>query len=151
MRLFIAGLLRRIGLLRADLLTRVTDRMPADNEVWSGELVVVESGGFRKWACMKCPGGCGMKISLSLNANLGPRWRVTGDWFGRPSIEPSVHQMNECRCHFWVRSGQVEWCPDGPSSPANRIEPKPHVRNAQQSARAQPARHHRLAVATCIF
>jgi len=113
MRLFTAGLLRRIGLLRADLLTRVTDRVPADDEVRTGELVVVESDGFRKWACMKCPGGCGVKISLSLNANRRPRWRVAGDWFGRPSIEPSVHQMNECRCHFWVRGGRVEWCPDG--------------------------------------
>ena len=50
MRLFIAGLLWRIGLLRADLLTRVTDKMPADDEVRAGELVVVESDGFRKWA-----------------------------------------------------------------------------------------------------
>lgn len=112
-RLTVALLLRAIGLLRADLLTRVTDRMPADMEIKPGELVVVDSDGFRKWACLKCPGGCGVKISLSLNPNRRPLWRVAGDWFGRPSIEPSVHQMNDCRCHFWVRRGRIEWCPGG--------------------------------------
>ncbi len=112
-RLTFARLLRAIGLLRADLLTRVADRMPADMEIKSDELVVVESDGFRKWACLKCPGGCGVKIALSLNPNRRPRWRVATDWFARPSIEPSVHQMNDCRCHFWVRRGVIEWCPDG--------------------------------------
>ena len=116
-RLAVTRLLRTIGLLRADLLTRVTDRMPADMEIKSGELVVVDSDGFRKWACLKCPGGCGVKISLSLNPKRRPRWNVAGDWFGRPSIEPSVHQMNDCRCHFWVRRGVVEWCPGGRPPP----------------------------------
>jgi hypothetical protein len=74
MRMKISGLLRRLGLLRADFLTRVAARMPVDSEIGAGELVVVENGGLQKWACMKCPGGCGMKISLSLNANRRPRW-----------------------------------------------------------------------------
>jgi Family of unknown function (DUF6527) len=118
-RLTVARLLRAIGFLRADLLTRVADRVPADMEIKSGELVVVETDGFRKWACLKCPGGCGVKISLSLNPNRRPRWRVSADWFARPSIEPSVHQMNACRCHFWVRRGRVEWCPGGRPSAAS--------------------------------
>lgn len=112
-RLTVARLLRLIGLLRADLLTRVADRMPAEMEIKSGELVVVESDGFRKWACLKCPGGCGVKIALSLNPNRRPRWRVDADLFTRPSIEPSVHQTNDCGCHFWVRRGVIEWCPGG--------------------------------------
>jgi ThiF family len=31
------------------------------------------------------------------NPDRRPRWRLTSDWFGRPSIEPSVRQMNRCR------------------------------------------------------
>lgn len=121
-RLTVARLLRAIGLLRADLLTRVTNRMLADMEIGPGELVVVESDGFRKWACLKCPGGCGVKISLSLTPNRRPLWRVAGDWFGRPSISPSVHQMNDCRCHFWVRRGRIEWCAGGrPSPPSTTV------------------------------
>ncbi|MGO9818139.1 MAG: DUF6527 family protein [Acidocella sp.] len=87
--------------------------MPLDSEVPDGELVVVENGGLQKWACLKCPGGCGQKIALSLNPERRPRWRVWSDWFGRPSVEPSVHQKNACRCHFWIRRGQIKWCADG--------------------------------------
>ncbi len=116
-RLTVARSLRAIGLLRADLLTRMADRVPADMEIKSGELVVVESEGFRKWACLKCPGGCGTKISLSLNPKRRPRWHVAVDWFVRPSISPSVHQINDCRCHFWVRRGRVEWCAGGRPAP----------------------------------
>lgn len=116
-RLTVARLLSAIGLLRADLLTRVADRMPADMEIKSGELVVVESDGFRKWACLNCPGGCGVRISLSLNPNRRPRWHVAADWFVRPSISPSVHQINDCRCHFWVRRGRIEWCAGGRPAP----------------------------------
>lgn len=112
-RFAIIQLLRSVGLLRADLITRVAARMPADAEIVPGELVVVESDGLQKWACMKCPGGCGVKIALSLNANRRPRWRVADDWFCRPSIDPSVHQTNDCRCHFWVRRGLIKWCPNG--------------------------------------
>jgi len=112
----IARLLRSVGLLCADLLTRTAARMPTDTEVAPGELVVVESDGLQKWACMKCPGGCGLKIALSLNPNRRPRWRVASDWFGRPSVEPSVHQLNDCRCHFWVRRGRIDWCPGGKPS-----------------------------------
>ena len=70
-RLTVARLLRAIGLLRADLLTRVTDRMPEDMEIKSGELVVVDNDGFRKWACLKCPGGCGQKFPSRSTLNGG--------------------------------------------------------------------------------
>jgi hypothetical protein len=112
-RMRIVGLLRHLRFLRADLLTRVAARMPINGEISNGELVIVASGGIQKWACMKCPGGCGTTITLSLNPERRPRWQVLRDWFGRPTLEPSVHQMTACRCHFWVRRGLVEWCADG--------------------------------------
>ena len=34
------------------------------------------------------------------------------DWLGRPSLSPSVRQLNECRCHFWITRGMVRWCAD---------------------------------------
>jgi hypothetical protein len=106
-------LLSGIGFVHADLVFRMTERMPTDSEMRDGELVVVENGGVWKWACLKCPGGCGQKISLSLNPERRPRWRVWSDWFGRPSVEPSVHQKNSCRCHFWIRRGKIQWCAGG--------------------------------------
>ncbi|OYV32711.1 MAG: hypothetical protein B7Z80_26130 [Rhodospirillales bacterium 20-64-7] len=110
---FVFRVLQTLGLFRADLSSRVTDRMPLDSDVKEGELVIVENNGLQKWACLKCPGGCGLKIALSLNFERRPRWRVCRDWIGRPSIEPSIHQKNACQCHFWIRRGQIQWCPDG--------------------------------------
>ena len=105
--------LQALGFFRADLASRVTDRMPLDSEMKEGELVIVQNSGLQKWACLKCPGGCGLKIALSLNPERRPRWRVWRDWVGRPSVKPSIHQKNACRCHFWIRRGQIQWCPGG--------------------------------------
>jgi hypothetical protein len=113
MRIFIAKFLRSLRVIHFDLLSRSTERHPVDNEIAAGEVVVVESDGVRKWACLKCPGGCGAKIALSLNPERRPRWQIARDWFGRPSITPSVHQLNACGCHFWIRAGRVDWCPGG--------------------------------------
>ena len=113
MRYRIALWLRSIRILRFDLLVRSTDRHPSGSEITVGEVVVVEADGVRKWACLKCPGGCGMKIALSLNPNRRPRWQIARDWFGRPTVTPSVHQQNVCGCHFWIRAGRIDWCPGG--------------------------------------
>jgi hypothetical protein len=97
---------------RPDLVGRVSPTHPAPNALPAGRLVVVRDNGLEKAACLRCPGGCGAKIILSLSPKRLPRWRVRLDWLGRPSIEPSVRQLNACRCHFWIRSGRVEWCQD---------------------------------------
>lgn len=85
---------------------------PSPDDLTPGRLIVVRDGALTKWACFRCPGGCGERIQLSLNSARRPRWSVSLDWLRRPSLEPSVRQMNACRCHFWVRKGRVEWCGD---------------------------------------
>ena len=32
-----------------------------------------------------------------LAAHVGP---VTFDWLHRPTVTPSIHQLNACHCHF---------------------------------------------------
>ncbi|WP_231606075.1 DUF6527 family protein [Pandoraea apista] len=56
---------------------------------------------------MSCPGGCGVQISLSLNPDRRPRWSVETDFWGRPTMSPSIHQHRACSCHFWVKKGGV--------------------------------------------
>ncbi|GJD34006.1 DUF6527 family protein [Methylobacterium aerolatum] len=109
----LAKVLKALGLLRYDLLVRRVSHYPRSDEVEAGELVHVVDGGVEKWACFHCPGACGAMIPLNLNPKRRPRWSVKSDWLLRPSISPSVHQQNDCACHFWIRSGRVDWCADG--------------------------------------
>lgn len=113
MRKILARFLRTLGIIRYDLLVRRVSTYPRDDEVRDGEVVHVVDGGIEKWACLRCPGGCGALIPLNLNPKRRPRWSVGSDWLRRPSLGPSVHQRNACACHFWVRKGRVDWCADG--------------------------------------
>ncbi len=98
--------------LRPDVVALVVDRHPTPEELQPGTLFVVQDGRRAKWVCFRCPGGCGEKLQLSLNPSRRPRWAVSLDWLRRPSLSPSIRQMNHCRCHFWIKGGCVEWCRD---------------------------------------
>lgn len=105
--------LERVGWLpKSHLVASVQDAHPDLERLRSGCLVIVRSGSLDKWVCFRCPGGCGEKLQLSLSQQRRPRWSISVDWFGRPSISPSIRQTNACRCHFWVKGGRVEWCRD---------------------------------------
>ena len=113
MKKSLAKLLRRVGLLRFDLLSASRPTYPDTDKISVEELIVVDDDGIKKWACLRCPGGCGASISLSLNQQRRPRWKVLTDFWARPTVEPSVHQQNECGCHFWIKGGRIEWCQGG--------------------------------------
>lgn len=97
---------------RPGILARVADRHPTPQQLVAGVLVVVGDRHRKKWACLRCPCGCGDKIQLSLSPERRPRWSVKIDWLARPSVEPSVHQLDGCRSHFWIRRGRIVWCKD---------------------------------------
>jgi hypothetical protein len=113
MRVMIAKLLRRVGLLHWDLISASQSTYPDLAAIRGDELVIVEDAGILKWACLRCPGGCGTSISLSLNQQRRPRWHVRIDFWRRPTVGPSVHQKNDCGCHFWIKGGLIEWCAGG--------------------------------------
>ena len=105
--------LRALGILRFDFLAKRKEAFPDETSAQPGELTIVSSGDIDKWACLLCPGGCGRQIALSLNPSRRPRWSVTLGLWKRPTIEPSVHQLNDCGCHFWIRNGVIDWCEGG--------------------------------------
>lgn len=113
MKHVLARCLRYLRLLRFDFLTERRTTLPARSSLTDDKLALVQSGDVKKWACIKCPGGCGEVINLSLNQNQRPRWSISEDFWTRPSVHPSVHQKNECGCHFWIKKGQVNWCKGG--------------------------------------
>ncbi|WP_298820420.1 DUF6527 family protein [uncultured Roseibium sp.] len=109
----ISQFLRHLRLLRFDLLTDRSPSLPDNSSIVDQRLTIVESDGVKKWACFRCPGGCGELINLSLNPNQRPRWTVSEDFWMRPTVNPSVHQQNACGCHFWIKQGHVHWCKGG--------------------------------------
>lgn len=113
MKTFIAKLLKRVGLLQFDFLATSQPTYPHIDKIRDGEVILVEDAEVMKWACFRCPGGCGACLSLSLNPQRRPRWTVLIDRWGRPSVEPSIHQKNDCGCHFWIKNGRVIWCKSG--------------------------------------
>ncbi|APR51152.1 hypothetical protein CA223_18985 [Sphingomonas koreensis] len=122
-----ANVLRRclavVGIIqRPDLAARIMNRHPNPEELPPGTVVIVKDGRVEKWACLRCPGGCGEKLMLSLNQARRPRWSVSLDWLCRPSITPSINQLNACGCHFWIKDGAVEWCRDSRRSSVSGCE-----------------------------
>lgn len=117
-RNFLRGLLVRIEVIRRpDLIGHTMNQHPTPDELPSGSLVLVKNGQYLKWACFRCPGGCGEKLQLSVNVNQRPHWTVQLDWLRRPSVTPSIRQLNTCRCHFWIKKGVVKWCSDSGKKP----------------------------------
>src|SRR5664280_2812171 len=89
--------LRLCGAVRAPALVgEIVPRHPTPSQLEEGKLFVVRDAELEKWACFKCPGGCGEKIMLSLVPGRHPRWRVSLDWLKRPSVSPSIWQKNDC-------------------------------------------------------
>lgn len=67
--------------------------------------------GLAPWAAaMLCPCGCGNVIQLSLLDADSPRWQLSVDRKGLPTLSPSVHRTKGCRSHFFLRAGQIVWC-----------------------------------------
>lgn len=113
LRTSIAKALTWLGIIKSpELLISTAPDMPAPDELVPGQLIVVGPAGRPKWATFLCPSGCGTPILLSLSPDRRPRWTVSFDWLGRPSLEPSVRRKDGCRCHFWMRRGQIDWCKD---------------------------------------
>lgn len=59
---------------------------------------------------LRCPCGCGRAIELLLVPEAKPRWDLTLNAKGQPSLTPSVWLKNGCRSHFRVRHGRIDWC-----------------------------------------
>ncbi|BAY63624.1 hypothetical protein NIES22_37120 [Calothrix brevissima NIES-22] len=115
--MFLRGVVRQLliwlrFIRQPDLSARIVPTHPAPKNIKPGEILVVGDAEYQKWACFRCPGGCGENILLSLNQKRHPCWAIAIDSLGRPTLNPSVRQLNECHCHFWVRQGVVEWCAD---------------------------------------
>ena len=74
-----------------------------------GALVLARDGNEDWCVGMKCPCGCGRTIELLLIPEAKPRWSLSLDAAGLPSLSPSVFLRDGCRAHVWLRGGRVTW------------------------------------------
>lgn len=88
---------------------------PAPNELRPDEIVAVVAGDETKWLCFLCPCDSGEIVRLAVSKTRRPAWTYTADRLGRPTIHPSIWQLDGCRCHFWVKKGEIDWCGDSGS------------------------------------
>lgn len=107
-----------LGLIdKPDLLVKLVESQPAPVQTIPGIVYVVGGKGFRKWAVFRCPCHENEIVQLSLMPNRRPRWAVVVDFLERPTIDPSVRQLDGSCAHFWVRRGKVQWCADTGQKP----------------------------------
>lgn len=73
------------------------------------DLVLLHDGSEHWSVGMQCPCGCKETIELMLLKEAKPRWQLTINKEGQPSLRPSILRRTGCRSHFWIRAGRVEW------------------------------------------
>jgi len=90
------------------LIVILGDSLPA-RMPWRNLILAKDDG--EDWCVgMRCPCGCGRIIELLVIPEANPRWSLSVDPAGRPTLQPSVWLRDGCRSHFWMRNGRVEWC-----------------------------------------
>jgi len=112
-----------IGIIRKPaLIGDFLEEHPIPENIQAGVVYVIRSAGYPKWAIFRCPEHENEIIQLCLMEKRRPRWTVKMDWLGRPTINPSVRQLESPYAHFWVKTGHVEWCADSGRRPQNIAE-----------------------------
>ena len=94
---------------RSEFMAEVQAFHPTPEQLRPGKLFIVRDDTLDKWIWLRCPCGCGAKVQLSMDRNRRPLWSAKVDWLGRPTIEPPIRRLDECRCHFWLNRGQIQW------------------------------------------
>lgn len=73
------------------------------------DLVLLKDDGEEWSVGFRCPCGCGDTIELLLLPDVYPRWDMTVDGRGRPTLTPSIWKATGCKSHFWVSAGKIIW------------------------------------------
>lgn len=84
------------------------DTLPSD--LPSRDLVLTRDDGDDWSVGMRCPCGCGDTIELMILREAHPRWDISVNEGGYPTLHPSVWRKTGCRSHFWIRGGRLLWC-----------------------------------------
>lgn len=95
-----------------NFIARYVGNNPTSESIEDGEVVIVGSRSYQKWAYLKCPCGCGNTTMLSLSTKRRPSWSVHLNWMMIPTVYPSVRDVGSCYAHYWIKKGKIHWCRD---------------------------------------
>ena len=56
-----------------------------------------------------CPCGCNVLLYLNLLEEVRPCWSFKISKKKKISLHPSINRKTDCRSHFFVRQGKIEW------------------------------------------
>jgi hypothetical protein len=74
----------------------------------AGDAAVVVRGRDRS-IVLACPDGCGDLLTVNLDPQAGPAWRIYRRDRGL-SVFPSVWRESDCRSHFIIWQSNILWC-----------------------------------------
>lgn len=97
-------LIDRISPAQEYTAVRVADR---PNVPKPGVIYVIGNGEHIWEASMRCPEGCGHQLSMNLQPDIKPNWRLIEHNDGSISLSPSVWRKQGCGCHFFLKRGKV--------------------------------------------
>ncbi len=104
LRVFKRWLRRQPLPLRTVWITELPERLQ------SGCVYVAGEGDFLWYAAMRCPCNCGATLHMSLMPEGRPKWQLTEHRDGTISLHPSVWRTKDCKSHFFLREGLIQWC-----------------------------------------
>jgi len=104
-----AAILRWFGPDTRPLHTVKVEELP--DVLQSDTLYIAGQNEYLWFAAMRCPCGCGDTIQLNLMPQANPCWNIVLHEDQSASLRPSVWRQQGCKSHFWVRHGQIDWCP----------------------------------------
>lgn len=73
-----------------------------------GVIYIIGNGEYIWEASMRCPRGCGYQLSMNLQPDLHPHWKITEHLNGSVSLTPSIWRKRGCGCHFFLKQGKIE-------------------------------------------
>ena len=98
--------------------TEVAELHDVPEDLEPGVIYIAGTTILRKWVVFACPCERPHRVTLSLQPNHRPHWRVRVG-LGRATIYPSVDVREWRRCHYTIRDGRVQWVPDWPEREAD--------------------------------
>ncbi len=103
------NVLRRLNTRQPQVL-KVREVAELPEEIDKRLVYVVGENGYRWFAALVCPCGCGEALYLNLLPEQHPCWKLNIRADGSVTFNPSIWRTKGCQSHFIIRNSKIHWC-----------------------------------------